>query len=319
MDNKEKLQNEISYWLDLEKDGIILKDNELFKTWINKENNKIEFQKEKNLLAHVESLPIDFLDEIKKEVNNNIVKRKKRRKTIYTFVSLASAACILALFYSSFLIDNKELSKNYMASNKIREQILLPDNSIVSLDSDTSMEISFYKDRREAFLSKGKAFFSVSSNKEKPFFVNTKNISIKVLGTEFEVINNDKFQVNVKEGKVRVSNKNDKLIALLTKEQSLTLDSNYNLKSIEKKASSSMARWTKAEFIFKQKNLKDVIAEFKKYKQIKVEIYDKSLESLPISGSFKVSEFDKFMSALPLVHDVNIINKDGKFIIKKRN
>lgn len=315
----EKIEEKASYWLSLENEGNNLKNNENFQAWIKNEENKKSFEEQKELYEEIHSLPKDFLDGIKNEVKQKREEKNRRKKLFLIATPLISAACILALIYTSFFMQTKEFSQNYIASNKIREKIVLPDNSIVSLDANTSMEVNFYEDRREVFISEGKAYFSVVSSKKRPFFVKTKNIDIKVLGTKFEVINSNKFQVNVTEGEVGVSNKNAKLLALVTKEQSLSLDKYYSLKSIENKPLDSIARWTKGEFIFKQESLKDVISEFIKYEHIEVEIKDKSLEDLPVSGSFKVSEFDKFIKALPLVHPIKLENQNGKFIINRRN
>jgi len=205
-----------------------------------------------------------------------------------------------------------------MASNKIQKDIVLPDTSKITLDANTSIKVEFSDNKRVIFLSQGKAFFEIAPNKEKPFIVKTHKIDIKVLGTKFEVINTKDFQVNVKEGKVRVANKKDTLLALLLKEQSLLLDKNFHISSLNKKVSNTMALWTKGQFDFKQEPLKNVIAEFLKYENIKVIIKDTSLEELPISGKFSSKEFDKVISSLPLIHPISISKKEDKILIMRK-
>lgn len=316
MKNKQQLQDEVTHWLSLEREGEDLKANSFFISWLKEdENNKIAFEEEKEFLVELISLPESFSKDFKEDIKVSKEIEHKRKNFLLSVASLGSAACILFVVYFSFFTTNVRFSKNYIASNKILKDITLPDNSIVTLDANTSLKVEFYDNKREVFLSKGKAFFSISSNKEKPFYVRTDNIDVKVLGTQFEVVNNKDFKVNVKEGKVRVSNKNDKLLALLTKEQSLSLDNNFHINSIKNSSSNDMALWSKGEFNFKEVSLKDVIKEFLKYEDIKITIDDDSLGNLLITGKFSSKEFDKLLSSLPLIHPVEVINKQDSIVI----
>jgi transmembrane sensor len=282
----------------------------------NNENNKKEHEEEA-FFSEINSLPSDFLDEIKREVKNNRQMINKRKKSIFFFASMASAACILCVAYLSFFLDNVTFTHDYVAANKVREKIILPDKSVISLDVNTEMKIKFYEDRREIYLSKGKAFFDVYPNKKRPFFVKTDKTTIKVLGTKFEVVNHEKFELNVKEGKVSVSNKHNNLIALVTKNQNLKLNKYYLIDSLKQKDSTQMALWSEGKFNFKQESLKDILSMFSKHIDTNTEINDKSLENLKISGNFNSKEFDKFIYNLPLIHNVKIEKIGNKFIIRK--
>lgn len=92
------------------------------------------------------------------------------------------------------------------------EQVLalhLPDGSVVSLEPRSSLSYAedFTGDTREVYL-KGRAFFDVSGNPEKPFLVYSGQIVTRVVGTSFWV--NEKagpreIEVSVVSGKVSVS------------------------------------------------------------------------------------------------------------------
>ncbi|WP_419676174.1 FecR domain-containing protein [Aliarcobacter butzleri] len=66
------------------------------------------------------------------------------------------------------------------------QDILMPDNSKITLDAKTNIKVAYSKNKREVFLEKGKALFEVSPNKQKPFFVKSDDIFVKVVGTKFE-------------------------------------------------------------------------------------------------------------------------------------
>jgi ferric-dicitrate binding protein FerR (iron transport regulator) len=69
-----------------------------------------------------------------------------------------------------------------------KSEIVLPDNTHIWLNSATSLRYParFGKNNREVFLD-GEAYFEVVENNQKPFTVHTSELSIKVLGTKFNV------------------------------------------------------------------------------------------------------------------------------------
>lgn len=73
-----------------------------------------------------------------------------------------------------------------------RSDILLSDGTHIWLNSGSQLSypVKFTTDSREVYLS-GEAFFDVKSNPDKPFFVITRDIKIKVTGTSFNVTSYD--------------------------------------------------------------------------------------------------------------------------------
>ncbi len=69
-----------------------------------------------------------------------------------------------------------------------RSQLTLEDGTKVWLNSGSRLiyPVSFDTGKREVYLE-GEAYFSVAHNPEKPFYVQSKHMNIKVLGTEFNV------------------------------------------------------------------------------------------------------------------------------------
>jgi transmembrane sensor len=86
--------------------------------------------------------------------------------------------------------------------------LTLEDGSKVTLDPNSELEVPdhFSELERVVYLS-GEAFFEVSENPDRPFLVNTGDITTKVLGTSFHVKarpENPTVEVAVKTGKVSV-------------------------------------------------------------------------------------------------------------------
>lgn len=277
-------------------------------------------QEDKELFNQINSLPDSFLNDLRAEVKEKRDRTNKRKKLFYKIAPALSAACILAVLYMSFFTKEVTFSKVYMAENKIISDIVLPDNTKIALDVNTKITVKYYENEREITLSQGRALFDIAKNKNRPFIIKTARVNIEVLGTKFEVINKKDFFVNVSEGIVRVSNpnKNNKLIALLTKEQSLSLNKYTEIRTLEKMKSENIAKWKRGEIYFDQSSLENIIKEFKKYIDINVKIEDKFIASYPISGHFDAYHFKDFLKILTILHPVKIEERGNKFIITKK-
>ena len=66
--------------------------------------------------------------------------------------------------------------------------LTLPDGSSIWLNAQTTIQypVSFNKHERKIKLD-GEAYFEVAKDKKRPFIVNTKDCSVEVLGTKFNV------------------------------------------------------------------------------------------------------------------------------------
>ncbi|RZJ79250.1 MAG: FecR family protein [Flavobacterium sp.] len=136
----------------------------------------------------------------------------------WKYISIAASVAILLISGALFLA-NYNNSERYFKSSVSYASLLtyknhtnktialkLSDQSIVSLSPGASINYPsrFATAKREVYLD-GDAFFKISHNAKKPFYVHNKNITVKVLGTSFFVKETAKAaEVAVKNGKVMV-------------------------------------------------------------------------------------------------------------------
>ena len=90
-----------------------------------------------------------------------------------------------------------------------QKRLILPDSSEVWLNAGSSILYpeTFAKDKRQVILN-GEAYFSVKKDTVSPFIVETSQLSVKVLGTRFNVKaypNDEKITTTLTSGKVEVS------------------------------------------------------------------------------------------------------------------
>lgn len=117
-------------------------------------------------------------------------------------LTAAAAAVAIALWPGRDLAQ----SENLATPIGQRRTIALADGSHVELNAQTNLQISFDRDARHARLAAGQAFFRVAKDPARPFVVETPAGSVRVTGTQFEVVcpAASTFAVTVLEGSVQV-------------------------------------------------------------------------------------------------------------------
>lgn len=114
--------------------------------------------------------------------------------------------------YQELLIETKDGLVEQTNNSKNPQIITLSDGSSVLLQPNSKLSYPkiFTGNNRKVYLS-GEAFFEISKNKNKPFFVFANEIVTKVVGTSFRICafeNQPNVEVIVRTGKVKVHSNN---------------------------------------------------------------------------------------------------------------
>ena len=126
---------------------------------------------------------------------------------------LTSAAVVLVLVGLVFTLPNNSMegSQTYITAIGEQRRITLADNSIVQLNTNSAVVVSYTDSERGIQLQKGEAHFTVSHNPHRPFLVRAGNGLVRAVGTAFSVrLYERSVDVIVTEGRVAL-NKADAL------------------------------------------------------------------------------------------------------------
>ncbi|MBQ1543185.1 iron dicitrate transport regulator FecR [Caulobacter sp. CCUG 60055] len=83
--------------------------------------------------------------------------------------------------------------------------LTLPDGSLVTLDTDSALRLRETPSQRLVFLDKGRAYFKVAKDPNRPFIVAVGDKTVRATGTAFDVRRDPgEITVTLVEGKVRV-------------------------------------------------------------------------------------------------------------------
>ena len=224
-------------------------------------------------------------------------------------------------------IDIKS-NKTPSATNQIiipygkRSEIMLADGTHIWLNSGSQLSYptKFKTDSREVFLS-GEAFFEVKANPNKPFYVITRDIRIKVLGTSFNVcsyIEDNTTQTVLFKGKVSAGK--DRLFAktidMMPGERLIYDKSSKNLikDRVDVKLYSS---WVNGFLNFDNTPITEVYKKLERYYNKNIKAED-DLGKISFSGKLDLkNKIEDVLENISFASSVKVRKSNGSFIIKK--
>ncbi len=179
----------------------------------------------------------------------------------------------------------------------------LSDGSVVHLNTNTRLEVSYTESQRELTLTQGEAHFSVKKNPQRPFVVRIPGGSVVAVGTAFNIeIEPQQTLVTVTEGVIRVEEQNDSALPADTVTARLNdqvrISPAGGLKRDQMPGDHLATAWLEQNMVFKNVSLAQVVAELNRYSEKKIKISDASLAFMPVSGVFKTDQPAQTLQAI---------------------
>jgi transmembrane sensor len=212
-------------------------------------------------------------------------------------VTIAAMAACIALVAVISQANLSCLQADYCTATGEIRSIKLADDSTVTLNSQTAVNVNYKDNLRTILLVTGEAYFEVQHNPDKPFVVEGHYSQTRVLGTRF-IVREDKLfdTVTVNQGVVEVSQNNQKPRVLHVNDQLIVGE--VDASGIQKVSAISAGAWAKGHLVFDNTNLGSVVKEIERYRKGKVIIKNQRLQALKVSGRFDIRDTDKALEAL---------------------
>lgn len=235
----------------------------------------------------------------------------------FVFAAATSLAVATFLLGGWLLRDSGLIGRAYETAHAEQGSWLLPDGSVLHLDSDSRAVLHFSGTERVMALERGQAMFQVAKDPQRRFRVDAGDAQIFALGTEFDVDRNaTDIRVIVLEGQVAVVRghlqpPNAPTLPLahatsLKAGEQLEIDSSHVGAPTPADVHHSGA-WLQREIVFDNLSLAQVIADFNRYAQKPIEIEDESLKRIPISGVFGAYDVESFVAFLRGLDGVQVV------------
>lgn len=250
----------------------------------------LAYQKIKNSLANFK-MEESNIEHHYKAIQSKIEKVKKQKSNVIPLWKYASMAASILVFLASYFYLTKETNLETGFGEK--QTIILADNSEVILNSKSTLIFSnLFRFERKLVLE-GEAFFQVK--KGSSFVVSTKQGTVEVLGTKFNVISNatDFFEVHCYEGKVKVTS-NEK-VQILTQGQSIRFYNNQVENWTEIK--SKFPSWLAFESSFKNTPIKQVFEKIRNQYGVEID-FPKAIENIKFTGTVTHKNINTAMKSI---------------------
>jgi len=226
----------------------------------------------------------------------------------YAIILTLTAILTLPLFYKSY--------QNNTYKTKLGENLslVLPDNSKVTLHSESTIEYKkIFNTNHRILHLEGEAYFEVT-NLASPFIVKTQYGDVTVLGTTFNVRSRtDEFEVGVNTGKVKVSNQESSL--QLDAKQCIMDKSNFNKKNIVNIPSEKYPGWINQKIHCNNTDLELICKEIERIYNIKIKFSDQSMKKITITGIIDTSELENMLNTISLLTQRTFKLEGGAYTI----
>lgn len=238
---------------------------------------------------------------------------------------VAAAGCVGYVAWQQ--LSHQPVSIQVFQTQRGQQQVVSwEDGSRLRLDTQTKVEVRFFRQRREVHLLDGQAVFEVQPD-GRPFHVLANTTRVTVVGTRFavrytpHVTGNTHVSVVVEEGRVRVASLQQAEIeqgsydlqagVLLMAGQQVVCNAHGGVGALISAPADGMAPWRDQRVSFVDVPLLQALAELERYGETGLRINDPTVESMRLSGTFDPMAVTALYKALPRVLPVVLQEKSG--------
>jgi len=271
------------------------------RTWINAdEANKHEFIRLKNIHAfssggkHKLQIDDDFL-----QLNQQINQAPKPTKLLNFGRYLKYAAILIITLFIGFSASEiryifpsfaeNELTNEFYAPEGQISEFKLSDGTRVWLNSGTRIKVPVSFNSKHRILSmEGEAFFQVTKDPFHPFLVNTNELSVKVMGTSFNVSayqSERNSEITLIEGRVGIKELNGERLAKLLPGQQLVYEKATGVKVKRQVDTLPYEAWRDGKMIFKDRTLEYIAERLERWYNVEIDFQDQSISQIKFTGT----------------------------------
>lgn len=316
------------------------KFDEICDVWI--ASNTVNLQKEYNPnLTWNTKFGNVFMDNEGERVTVKNIHRNFSWKWIAAIFIIAFASGTLFMYFFSNLQKNesKPLYTEHLVPYGSKSEVTLPDGSRVWINSGSRLRYSqnFNHSDRQVTLE-GEAYFDVAKNAQKPFLVNTTGITVKVIGTAFNVKaypDEKSIETTVERGLVQVfSNssgiKSYEKVFLRPKQKATYLKGQLSLenqntpvlKTTDNKVKQEIIKtsplivhtdvvtkystsWKDTRWIIEREELQDLAIKIERRYNVKVDFADTKLKKFVFSGILDDESLEQVLEVIKMSAPIN--------------
>jgi transmembrane sensor len=272
-------------------------------------------------------------------------------------IGLPIAAAVVVII-SAYLGWRRPAQQDILVTTEVgvSRRLELPDGSVVTLNTDSTVVTAFNSTERRLRLEKGEAYFEVAKDARRPFVVEASGAGIRAIGTAFNVrVRPESVEVLVTEGKVRVAQDSGAGAGALAAPTITTGNADTALPapgwggpadaaeveageraiiSVSAMTASTPAlgvarvsaeeiqrllAWQSSRLVFSDTSLEEMVAEFNRYNRNKLTIADANIATMRFGGSFQTDDRLGFVRMLRKNFGISAEERADQTILRGRH
>jgi transmembrane sensor len=226
------------------------------------------------------------------------------------------------------------------------KRVTLPDGSLLTLNTDSAVEVAFDPAARHVRLLRGEAYFKVAHAPERPFRVEAAQVHVQAVGTAFNVrYHAKKVEVTVTEGRVALNDATGFALTLASPAEELAAAPSppaaetvaagaratvaltvtgapamgpVNVSRLLAPAVDSALAWQSGRLEFSETPLAEVVSEFNRYNRHQIVIEDAELATQRFGGAFACNGYASFIEVLERSFSVVADRRGGSTVLRRR-
>lgn len=280
-----------------------VEDNRIIENWVNESQENIDLFNDLNDIWQssgssnsseeeydIEQAIINFIQ------RTHVAKEKEIRKNQIFNILRYAAIFILALtipFTYWFAQKPKTAADTFTTvycAFGDKTTVILPDSSQVWLNSGSKITFSnnFKNGMRQLYLE-GEGYFTVKKDAENPFLINTSELNVKVLGTEFNLKaypDEDDVSVTLVSGSLQVNNSES--TAMVVPNQKLLYKKETHVLTVEDLTDlAPETEWTNGRLVFRNTSLEELERKLERWFDVEIEFADETVKTRRFSGTLE--------------------------------
>lgn len=265
-----------------------------------------------------------LFEQINSRLDNNKVVKSKKSRYIWKFT--AAVAVVLVCVFGGVALLPKVMDKQpsvlaytiVQTTKGERKECVLSDGTKLTINSNSKVVIpdNFNKGSREVYFN-GEVFFDVKHDASQPFTVISNGISMRDLGTSFNVrsyAEDATMDVTVLSGLVRVNIKAEDMLMTLSRNEHLEynkVDGSVNKTLLSE---NNYTKWTTGVLYFNNTPLRDVVKIINRAYNTKV-ILQGGGQNMKISGKHDNKSLEAVIEAICFTTGLRSRSSDNTIIL----
>lgn len=279
---------------------------------------------------------LEELDNIPLPAADTDAGKKPTRTLVWkaAWVSLGAAAMII-LGLRLWWVEPVVSGTPHANGDARPQRILLADGTVVTLNANTQVETRFSASERRVVLTSGEAHFDVAHEKNRPFHVTAKGVSIRAVGTAFNVrMAAASVEVVVTSGKVQLIRPEPAILPKTAAPREIPLlepgdravvgqaatdaGSDVAITRLEPAQLREALAWQQEMLVFENTPLREVVAQFNRRSSLQLRLAESEFGERRINGVFAANNVEAFVNLFERGGDVLVErNSDREIVLRK--